>query len=338
MALCDSRNVIINHFRFRIGQFMQRIELENEDEKIDLKDIQIFYLANNNTIDDLFYVEKKLVQICPEDYLTTYYEDIKNRYLEVLPGEAKRNLSQISATDGLPPEEMSTTLRKNTMLIVGLVHKYYHFLNDKERVIAHYKLLFIILLLVLVLVSAMSFLFSILINASPGNVLSRITLTSNSIQLAIAMICAGYFGAVISIVKRIQDIADKSVDGIDREDLLLKLVNGKWGIYLSILLGSLSPFILLLLLFIISPANPVIGSFAIFPQFTPAPDSHLQVQGSAMSLIYGVAFLDKKDVAEFILLSIGCGFTERFIPDVLDRVSKDLSANIHKKDAQFEEH
>lgn len=340
MALCVNNNVIVDEFRFKVNQLLQFIDLYAMEyntnaaylEKV--KDIKVRFLNHNDTLEDLCSIEKKLISIAPEACLRKYYIQLTSRYKEVLPKEAGQYISKENFNDKkMLNDDDLLTLREETLYISGLLHKYYHFLENKERVISQYKLLFIILLLIMFAVSGIAFLLSIVSSVAPAS--SKVTYTTDAILLVIAMICAGYFGAVISIVKRIQGIADKSMDGVDREDLLLKLVNGKWGIFLSILLGTLSPFILLLLLFILQDAPLQIGGFNLLPQFCGSVnDCQKATEGArntAMSILYMVTFVSKKDVAEFIILSIACGFSERFVPDVLDRVSKELEEKVRSK-------
>lgn len=332
MAFCTSKNVIVDEFRFKINQFLQLIDLyavenyQDPDYTSKMKDIKIYFLHHNDNLEDLCYVEKKLIRIAPVECLRKYYIQITSRYREVLPKEARAYTYKEDIT-----LESLNTLREETFYISVLLHKYYHFLDNKEKVISSYKFLFIILLLVIFVVSGASFLLSVVVKSI--NEPSRLVSTTDALMLVIAMICAGYFGAVISIVRRIQRIAEKSVDGIDREDLLLKLVNGKWGIFLSIVLGTLAPFVLLLLLFIFQGVSIKVGEINILPQFCDAADNCTSKStgfsgSTAMSIIYDLRFASRKDIAEFILLSIACGFSERFVPDVLDRVSKELDQKI----------
>ena len=335
MAFCNHDNVIIDEFRFKINQLLQLVELTalktpssglNID---DIKEIKARFLSHNDTLEDLCYIEKKLISIAPKDCLDKYYLQLLFRYKEVLPKESEKYIYNKDGETAIADEEI---LRKETLFISGLLHKFYHFLDNKEKVIAKYKMLFITLLLIMFAVSALSFAFTVVTNSMEAH--SRLALTSDAAMLVIASICAGYFGAIISIVRRIQGIAEENMDGIDREDLLLKLVNGKWGIFLSIVLGTLAPFVLLLLLVMLQDTNFTVDSVSIdvLPKIQQLGEAcgcgTKSSPGTAMSLLYGLRFETKKDIAEYILLSIACGFSERFVPDVLDRVSKELEAKV----------
>lgn len=338
MAFCNHDNVIIDEFRFKINQLLQLVELATlkglaPDLKIDdIKEIKARFLSHNDTLEDLSYIEKKLISVAPRDCLDKYYLQLISRYQEVLPKESEKYIYQ---KDGKTNIEDENTLRKETLFISGLLHKFYHFLDSKEKVIAKYKMLFITLLLIMFAVSVLSFIFTIITNAM--DTYSKVTLTSDAAMLVIASICAGYFGAIISIVRRIQGIAEENMDGIDREGLLLKLVNGKWGIFLSIVLGTLSPFVLLLLIIMLQNTSLNISSINIdiLPKIQQIGENcggNTKCNpGTAMSLLYGLQFASKKDIAEFILLAIACGFSERFVPDVLDRVSKELEEKVRNK-------
>lgn len=330
MALCMNKNVIIDEFRFKIGQLLQVVELdarENNGSTVQLnkvKNIKLHFQSHNETLEDLCYVEKELLIIAPDVCLRKYYTQITSRYREVLPKESSLYITHSDETKLRIP-----TLRVESFYISILLHKYYHFLENKERLLAQYKLLFIGLLLAMFVVSVVAFLFSVLTQSSGMN--TKMFLFTNSAMFVIAMICSGYFGAVISIVQRIQSISEKSVDGIDREDLLLKLANGKWGICLSIILGTLSPFVLLILIIIfqgisIKGASSDISFLPTLINFA-TPENYT---GTVMSIFYGLRFATIRDLAEFILLSIACGFSERFIPDVLDRVNKELDKKIQE--------
>ncbi|HDR2862206.1 TPA: hypothetical protein QCK11_002185 [Enterobacter asburiae] len=332
MALCKSKNFIIDEVRFKINQLLHTVEFFADQYQLGkeytekLKDIKLFFSNNNKTLYDLFYTEKMLIGIATESCLRKYYKQLTERYIEVLPKEAKKYIYPNEIT--IPQLDL---LREETLYIAGLLHNYYNFLDKKEKTISKYKLLFIILLLIMIAILGVAFLFSMTIRSlyiSP-----MFNATSDTIIFIIAMLCSGYFGGVISIVRRIQNIAEKSVDGVDREDLILKLINGKWGIFLSVLLGTLSPFVLLLVLFIFQDTEIKIGDFNVLPRFCNIATECGKFSGHAsensiMSLLSELTFKSKKDIAEFFLLSIACGFSERFIPDVLDRVSKELDNKI----------
>jgi hypothetical protein len=332
MALFTHKNVIVDEFKFKVGQLLQTVEIyarESGDpgylDKV--KNIKLHFQHNDETLEELCYVEKELIGIAPESCLIKYYAQITSRYKEVLPKEAEMYITK-NENNG----ENGFDLKVETFYISILLHKYYHFLENKEKVISQYKLLFGLLLLIMFVVSGLSFLLSVLAQSATQSAVTHLII--NLALLIILMICAGYFGAVISIVRRIQGIAEKSVDGINREELLLKLTNGKWGIFLSIVLGTLSPFVLLILIITLQGLSIKSGDHDIM--FLPQLCFHLSQctanaedqEGTAMSILYGLRFVAFKDLAEFILLSIASGFSERFVPDVLDRVSKELEKKI----------
>ncbi len=146
------------------------------------------------------------------------------------------------------------------------------------------------------------------------------------------MICGGYLGAIISTVRRIQTMVDAPIDGVDREAILLKIYQGKRGIYLSILLGACSPFVIYLLLRLV-PADKgfVIFGISFIPVFS---EPVIHIQPTVSELYLNPILRDAKDIAKILFISILSGFSERLIPDVLDRISTELNYQFKNQNSQ----
>ncbi|WP_145494291.1 hypothetical protein [Yersinia massiliensis] len=320
MIYYNRTNTLLNYLNFRVTQLLQTIEpilsesitpsLRERLEKLKTKLDSEGYIQET-----LFYIERELLTICPDDIIGQVYQNTKDKYLNALPSEAKLKISTLeNSSINISTEEKRT----NTLIICGWLHEYYYFINEREKFISHNKFIFCCLLISLIILTVIAVFLCRYFN---GN---------NQLPLLFGMGFAGCLGAIISVVFRFQDMTERSVDGIDREAYLLKIQQGQRGIQLSILLGAISPFVIFLLLRIIPVESGIkILGIDFLPRFKE-PDSPSFITISHLYL--HARFVSSGDIARLLFISIFCGFTERLIPDVLDRIKKDIdNKNIEKK-------
>lgn len=309
---------LISYLKFRITQLINTIEANNfslaaTNQPIPFKD-QLNVLKtradkNDLSLTDIFSIEQELVQIYPEDLLDKLYTTEKERYLKNLPTEGLKNIKNIEPELPNPLTPKDHRSRINTLFI--WLQNYYHFINERESFIHSMKSNFMVMLFTLLSITLISGYYCL---KYQGDL---------QISLIIGMACAGYLGAIISTVQRIQSMAEAPIDGIDREATLLKIYQGRRGIYLSILLGTIAPFIIFLLLRFI-PADKGIVIFGV--SFLPVFNDTVKVAQPSIGNLYLSPILGgTKDVAKILFISIISGFSERLIPDVLDRISNELN-------------
>lgn len=331
-----SNNIIIDQFRFKIIQLIKTIEVSDisAEKKIRLDVIKSKVFFESPSLNDLCYAEKDLIEMCSAEQLDVLYREERCRYAKILPLESVNNLQYLdeyvdygsqsgkTITRNVKSSANDKSKRSKLLCVCGWIHEYYYFLIEKERFIGKVKKELCILLAVLTLLSIMYFSFCTLMEK-----MSDTGFQGGSLILGMAS--AGYFGAVVSTVRRFQNMATISADGIDRESFLLKLQQGVWGIYLSILLGATSPFVFFLLLNIISTDGSItIMGVNFLPSFDkPFPPCALNID---QGLFQSTRLQTTTDIAKVIFFSVLCGFSERLVPDVLDRMQSEVSNNVVK--------
>lgn len=347
-----SNNIIIDQFRFKIIQLIKTIEVSDisAEKKIRLDVIKSKVFFESPSLNDLCYAEKDLIEMCSAEQLDVLYREERCRYAKILPLESVNNLQYLDEYVDYGSQSGKTIIRKvkssandkskrsKLLCVCGWIHEYYYFLIEKERFIGKVKKDLCILLVMLTLLSILYFSFCTLMEP----LMQKINHTGfRGFSLILGMASAGYFGAVVSTVRRFQNMAIISADGIDRESFLLKLQQGVWGIYLSILLGATSPFVFFLLLNIISIGGKVsIMGVDFLPLFDkPLPSCLLNIdQGlfpscplnTDQGLFQSTRLQTTTDIAKVLFFSVLCGFSERLVPDVLDRMQNEVSNNVVK--------
>lgn len=273
--------------------------------------------TKNLTINELFAIEQELIQLYPDALLPSLYLETKDRYLRVLPNESQGKITTLDEL--LSTKDEQPVYRNCLITLYNSLQKYYFFINEREYFVHEMKTNFIKMLSILVIITILSNLYC---QGAGGDL---------QLSLLIGMACAGYLGAVLSTIQRIQSMAEAPVDGTDREATLLKIYQGKRGIYLSIFLGTCAPFIIYLLLrFIPSQNGIVIFGINLFPDFTKYPSETLKNIGDLFKLSNLIQD-QPADIAKILFISMISGFSERLVPDVLDRVSNELSDQYKKQ-------
>ncbi|CAM3927952.1 hypothetical protein [Rahnella victoriana] len=331
-----ANNIIIDHFRFKIIQLIKTLEVSDipTDKKSKLEMIKNKVFFESPSLNDLCYAEKDLIEMCTEEQLDVLYREERCRYARILPEESKNNLRYLDeyvgrhAGPGKFDRNNASRLtkekskRSKLLCVCGWIHEYYYFLIEKERFIGKVKRDLCTLLIILICLSLLYYAFFSAAEKSANSFYQ-------SVSLIMGMASAGYFGAVVSTVRRFQNMAIISADGIDRESFLLKLQQGMWGIYLSVILGATSPFVLFLFLNIISAGGHLnIMGVEFLPQFDkPVPPCALKsICSEGSGLFHSDRLAGPLDVAKVIFFSVICGFSERLVPDVLDRMKTEVTA------------
>lgn len=316
-------NQFINYLKFHTEQLVNVIESTrliayppNPYDRFNI--VKNCLNGDNLTINKIFSLEQELVRLYPDEFIPYLYQETKDRYIKVLPNEALDKIKQIETP--LPPNNQPTELRNRTISLYGHLQKYYFFINERERFIREMKTNFIAMLFILAILTLLASIFCFYFQ------------DIFQLSLMFGMICGGYLGAIISTVRRIQTMVDAPIDGVDREAILLKIYQGKRGIYLSILLGACSPFVIYLLLRLV-PADKgfVIFGISFIPVFS---EPVIHIQPTVSELYLNPILRDAKDIAKILFISILSGFSERLIPDVLDRISTELNYQFKNQNSQ----
>ncbi|MGK3226650.1 hypothetical protein ACCW94_16330 [Enterobacter soli] len=266
----------------------------------------------------LFAIERELITLCPDQMVGPLYQNAQNKLSRILPTESVTRLDTLDKS--LPPPDNIVNQRIKLVTASGWLHEYYFFSSMREKFISKNKLNFIIIFTLLFFITLFSAIYCQLYITDREGV---------QFSLVIGMACAGYLGATISIVRRFKEVADSPIDGIDREGMLMKLEEGQKGIYLSLLLGTISPFIIMLFLWIIpSGDNTVVLGINLLPHFnTPV----IKPTATIADIYLYTQTQNIADIARILIISILSGFSERLVPDVLDRLTSEVQKKYNSK-------
>lgn len=318
-------NQFINYLKFHVEQLVNIIQStqflvfpSNSQERFNT--VKSGLKEEKLTINEIFSLEQELIQLYPDELVPSLYQETKDRYAKVLPNEAQDKIKQLE--EPLPPNNQPTELRNRLTSLYSYLHKYYFFINERELFIREMKTSFIVMLFILAGLTLLASFWCIH--------------DQNKLQLSLifGMICGGYLGAIISTVLRIQTMVDAPIDGADREAILLKIYQGRRGIYLSILLGVCAPFVIYLLLrFIPTDNGLVIFGINFLPVFN---EPAIYAKPSFSDLYLTPPLKETKDIAKIFFISILGGFSERLIPDVLDRISNELNNQFRNQNSKPE--
>nr|WP_159464292.1 hypothetical protein [Scandinavium goeteborgense] len=314
-------NTLLNYLRFNAFQLLNTIESRsatsgNTALKDKIDNIHKNLNSSALTLQECCSYEQELLQIYPNELYPTLYLDVCQKYSQVLPVESVEKIKALQILNDIKISQVNNTnIRVNVAAIYKWLQNYYFFINERERFIHQMKSNFIVMLFFLIAVTIISGYYCL-------NYTGEL-----QISLIIGMASGGYMGAIISTVQRIQKLAETPVDGIDREATLLKIYQGKKGIHLSILLGTLAPFIIFLLVRLI-PADKGIVFFGVsfLPIFNERPFS---LSTGIGALYLTPEFRDVKDIAKILFISIVSGFSERLVPDVLDRITQEINVKLN---------
>ena len=128
---------------------------------------------------------------------------------------------------------------------------------------------------------------------------------------------AGVMGAVISAARRTKSFNDIAASHSDPVVRLTRIENGKTGLHLSLITGSV--FAVVLYLFFVAGIGESVLQPGFLPAFRSAPSQPL----------LGLIPASATDFSRLMLWAFAAGFAEKLVPDVLDRFTNlpDREAN-----------
>ena len=141
------------------------------------------------------------------------------------------------------------------------------------------------------------------------------------VEVMLYVLYAGFLGAVASTVRRIQPVAEEPIASSDPLIKSSALDQGHVGVYLSIVLGAV--FALVLYLILGTGLDKTLGPFAPALRYT---SNAAQCSECAIYCYFlGLLPVGPGDFAKLLVWSFIAGFSERFVPDILDRFGKKAS-------------
>lgn len=135
------------------------------------------------------------------------------------------------------------------------------------------------------------------------------------IETIFYVLYAGFLGAVTSTIRRIQPVAEESIAVSDPLIKTIAIEQGHLGVYLSITLGAI--FALVLYLALGSGVNLALGPSA--PRFAAGTPGSPCTNCAIFCFFTGLLPASSTEFAKLLVWSFVAGFSERLVPDMLDR-------------------
>ena len=137
------------------------------------------------------------------------------------------------------------------------------------------------------------------------------------VEMIFYVLYAGFLGAVTSTIRRIQPVAEEPIAISDPLIKTIAIEQGHVGVYLSIALGAI--FALVLYLAIGSGLELALGGST--PKFLPSGATKPCPDCSIYVMFTSLLPATSADFAKLLVWSFVAGFSERLVPDMLDRFS-----------------
>lgn len=213
-------------------------------------------------------------------------------YLDSNPPKLSRNLATVE------PDEMEAIRHDAYDLLVG-THWWYANSNYRELLLQILKRR---LIWILILVDLFVVYFA---KCSAGSPLTILVMVA----------AMGTMGAVLSIGRRMLPVSSQDVTDSDPVIRATQFDHGRTGIYLSIVVGT--SFALVLYMLMVAGLSNI--SDVMMPEFVEVEPGDRR---SIAHYFEGFMPVDTVSFAKLLCWSFVAGFAEKFVPDILDRMSK----------------
>ncbi len=139
------------------------------------------------------------------------------------------------------------------------------------------------------------------------------SIEGSSISLIILIFIAGATGGIINTYIRLKDVSLETQKKLDKTSNILAIIQ----IYVSPLVAGLFAFV-----FYVLCISGLIGG-ELFPKFTGLEDKFISVA----DIFDNVAPAERLDAIKALMWGFITGFFEKLVPNILDRIKKDLETN-----------
>lgn len=261
----------------------------------ELEDLQIRLLPDHRVLSKAWSVR--------ESYLSIVSKEIAQKYAENAPPDLKN-----SAARDVGP------IRSDMEDLISGLHSWYVSTYRKESSLRRLKFS----LLIAALAGLVMCILATAVLAWQGDGLGEFLRDMTPVEMICYVLYAGFLGAVTSTIRRIQPVAEESIAASDPFIKTIAIEQGHVGVYLSIALGAI--FALVLYLAIGAGLEVALGGST--PKFLettltkPCPDC------SIYAMFANLLPKTSADFAKLLVWSFIAGFSERLVPDMLDRFQK----------------
>lgn len=271
-------------------------------------------LTNNKpTLGQLFKIELALIWLVPETSLRSRFWTIEDRFRRVVPRGVVRSYETSLASD--PPGPIADdVLRQRARNLLDVIHANYLINLARENSIRR----------------LMAILAAVATAVTGTCALGLIFLPFAVLQGMLLIVVAGMIGAIISIIQRLQKATSRDAMVDDGIFELIGLRIGWLSIVMSVIIGGV--FALFIYVLIAADLFDL-----LVPQLDEGNDegqgtantndgTSSETDGSWVAPLFAALGL-KSQIAFFKLIgySFASGFAERFVPDIINKLTKQAS-------------
>jgi len=262
----------------------------------------------------IFELEELQIRLLPDHRILSKAWSVRASYLSIVSKELAQKYAEMGPPDLKNPQPAEIPLIRSDMedLVSGL-HWWYVSAFRKENSLRRLKcaLLWATLAGLCLCVGATAIL---AFDSAPGEFLN----VMSPVEMIFYVLYAGFLGAVTSTIRRIQPVAEEPIATSDPLIKTTVIEQGHVGVYLSISLGAV--FALVLYLVLATGVNLSIGPST--PKFRAVPPGQLCPDCTIYRFFLGLFPASPVDFAKLLVWAFVAGFSERLVPDMLDRFGK----------------
>jgi hypothetical protein len=250
---------------------------------------------------DIFALEKAYASILPDDGIPGHFASCRDRLRKIVGMDGYNEYLATKPQDPADPAASIPRMRADLLALVDRLNYLYTATPSKDRI--RNRLSFWLSVITVVAVTAIA--------NQLRNALRTQNVTHASHTLLLAAL-AGLLGGFISVQQRLQ--SNTAVDPLFKR---LEMSSGFWNI---ILVAPISGGIFAVVLYAMFAAGAVTGG--VFPVIYAGPDGHGMPQAMDLhTFLASAGPASGSDLAKVVIWSFIAGFAERFVPDVLTRLS-----------------
>ena len=262
----------------------------------------------------VFELEDLQIRLLPDHRVLSKAWSVRQSYLSIVSKELAQKYAEMGPPDLKKPNAGDIPLIRSDMedLVSGL-HWWYVSAFRKERSLRRLKcvLLGATLAGLLMCIGATAIL---AYDSAPGDFL----FVMSPVEMIFYVLYAGFLGAVTSTIRRIQPVAEEPIATSDPLIKTTVIEQGHVGVYLSIALGAV--FALVMYLVLATGINLSIGPSA--PQFRASASADPCADCTIYRFFFDLFPASPADFAKLLVWAFVAGFSERLVPDMLDRFGK----------------
>ena len=260
----------------------------------------------------VFEMETLQIKLLPDERIRTKAWSVRANYTSIISKDLMQKYIETNPPDLKSENPSYPKIRADVEDLTTGLHWWYVNAHRKEMALRRLKLkllwaVLIGLLFVVLMTAGLTF--------GKGcfqTFLSQLT----PVEMILYVMYSGFLGAITSTIRRIQPIADAPISVSDPLVKSMAFEQGSVGVYLSTALGAI--FALVLYLAFAAGLQAVVGTSA--PEFRTVSESMSSCGSSLCEFFWALLPKSSADFAKALVWSFIGGFSEKLVPDMLDRL------------------